>query len=101
MGREQKRTCDPFVFCPAFAMLPVEPAARIPKPMLPRRQLAEVGRRPRDVVVEQLEHDAGAQFALMWMSNWFCMARQREKHARNGREVGVRRHWDHRKLCAQ
>jgi hypothetical protein len=58
MGRKQKRTCDPFVFRPVFA---AEPAARIPEPMLPRCQLAEVGRRLRDVIVEQLEHNAGTR----------------------------------------
>jgi hypothetical protein len=43
---------------------PVEPAPRIPESVLPRGQLAEVGRRPRDVVVEQLEHDAPARLCV-------------------------------------
>jgi hypothetical protein len=39
---------------------PVEPTPSIPKPMLHRRQLAEILRRARHLCVVQLEHDAPA-----------------------------------------
>jgi hypothetical protein len=71
----------------------VEPAPGVPEPVLPRRELAEVGSRLWDLSVVQLEHDTAGGLAVdgdveLWLVRNVC-----KKWADLGRSEreGVRR----------